>query len=355
MTLVFPKWIPGNHRPSGPIAALTGIHMEADGKPLLWQRDDVDMYAFHVTVPGTARAIDVSLDAITTNDSAGGGGPAASSNILDLNWNAVVLYPQGADSDAVEFAASVKLPAGWKFGTALTPVHSSGDDVEFAPVSLSTLVDSPLIAGLHFRRIELTSAPEIVHEMDLVADNETDLAMTPEDLAAYKKLVAETGALFGARHYRQYHFLYTLSDQVGGHGLEHHESNDSATSERTLLDPDLRMLNADLLPTSSPTPGTASIAAQRAWLLGITRSRWPGICCGFTKVSPTIWVSCWRSVAGCCRPSSIARNWPQPPPALITVPAAPAPFGRYRAIGADSKDANGTGVGKLASQPRLLS
>src|ERR1700684_2305776 len=51
MTLVFPKWIPGNHRPSGPIGALTGLHMEAGGKPVVWQRDEVDMYAFHVTVP----------------------------------------------------------------------------------------------------------------------------------------------------------------------------------------------------------------------------------------------------------------------------------------------------------------
>jgi predicted metalloprotease with PDZ domain len=249
MTLVFPKWIPGNHRPSGPIAALTGMRMEADGQPLVWRRDDVDMYAFHVTVPEAAHSIDVSLDAITSSDSAGGGGPAASSNLLDLNWNAVVLYPQGADSDAVEFVPSVKLPPGWKFGTALVATHSSGDEVEFAPVSLTTLVDSPLIAGLHYRRIELTAPPGTpAHEMDMVADSEADLEMKPEDLAAYKKLVAETGALFGARHYRQYHFLYTLSDQVGGHGLEHHESNDSAAAERTLLDPDLHMLYADLVP-----------------------------------------------------------------------------------------------------------
>ena len=249
MTLVFPKWIPGNHRPSGPIAALTGIHMEAAGKPLIWQRDEVDMYAFHVTVPEGAGAVDVSLDAITSNDSAGGGGPAASSNLLDLNWNAVVLYPQGVDSDAVEFVPSVKLPAGWKFGTALAPTHASGDDVEFAAVSLTTLVDSPLIAGEHYRRVELTSAADMpTHVMDMVADSEEDLAMKPEDLAAYRKLVAETGALFGARHYRQYHFLYTLSDQTGGHGVEHHESNDSVAAERTLLDPDLHMLSADLLP-----------------------------------------------------------------------------------------------------------
>jgi len=249
MTLVFPKWIPGNHRPSGPIAALAGIQMEAAGQPLLWQRDALDMYAFHVTVPESAHAIDVFLDAITSNDSAGGAGPAASSNLLDLNWNVVVLYPQGADSDAVKFVSSVKLPAGWKFGTALTAAHVSGDEVEFAPVSLTTLVDSPLIAGAHYRRIDLTAAAdEPQHVMDVVADNETDLAMDPEGLAAYRKLVAETGALFGARHYRQYHFLYTLSDQVGGHGLEHHESNDSAAAERTLLDPDLHLLSSDLLP-----------------------------------------------------------------------------------------------------------
>lgn len=249
MTLVFPEWIPGNHRPSGPIAALTGIRMEAAGKAVPWRRDDVDMYAFHMVVPEGAHVLEVSLDAITSNDSAGGAGPAASSSLLDLNWNAVVLYPQGFDSDSVEFAPSVKLPAGWKFGTALTTARESGDEVEFAPVSLTTLVDSPLIAGKHYRRIDLTTGSGTpAHEMDVVADSETDLAMTPEDLAAYRKLVAETGALFGVRHYRQYHFLYTLSDQVGGHGLEHHESNDSAAAERTLIDPDLHMLYAGLIP-----------------------------------------------------------------------------------------------------------
>ncbi len=249
ITLVFPEWIPGNHRPSGPIAGLTGIRMEAAGKAVTWRRDDVDMYAFHVIVPEGAQELIVSLDAITSNDSAGGGGPAASSNVLDLNWNAVVLYPQGVASDAVEFVASVKLPAGWKFGTALVPARVAEDEVEFSPVSLTTLIDSPLIAGKHYRRIDLTAGSETpAHQMDVVADTEADLAMTPEDMAAYRKLVAETGALFGARHYRQYHFLYTLSADVGQHGLEHHESNDSAAAERTLVDPDLHMLYAFLIP-----------------------------------------------------------------------------------------------------------
>jgi predicted metalloprotease with PDZ domain len=248
-SIVFPKWIPGNHRPSGPIGALTGIRMEGAGHPISWRRDDLEMYEFHVTVPAGVETLDVSLDAITSQDSAGGGGPAASSNILDLNWNAAVLYPKGVRSDDVSFAPSITLPAGWKFGTALPGARISGDEVEFGPVSLTTLIDSPVIAGVHYRRVELTKPGEAPrHVMDIVADEETDLAMSPQDLAAYKKLVAETGALFGARHYRDYHFLLTLSGQVGGHGLEHHESNDSVEGERAFLDPNLHLLDADLVP-----------------------------------------------------------------------------------------------------------
>ena len=249
VALAFPKWIPGNHRPSGPIGGLTGIRMEAAGRTLPWRRDPLEMYEFHVSVASGVTTLEVSLDAITTLDSAGGGGPASSSNLLDLNWNAVVLYPKGAHSDDVTFVPSVTLPAGWKFGTALPVSHAQGDEVEFAPVSLTTLVDSPLIAGVHYRKIELTKPGEgPVHVMDVIGDSETDLAFKPEEISAYQRLVAETGALFGAHHYRNYHFLYTLSDQVGGHGLEHHESNDSVSFERTLLDPDLHMLSASLLP-----------------------------------------------------------------------------------------------------------
>jgi predicted metalloprotease with PDZ domain len=246
--LVYPKWIPGNHRPSGPIANVAGLHFRTGGQELAWHRDPVEMYSFHVIVPAGVNEIEASFDLISA-DSAGGGGPAASSNLLDLNWNQVVLYPQGQASDAVRVASSVRLPEGWKYGTALTAARSSGNTVEFDPVSLTTLVDSPLIAGVHYRQIELVPAGEMpAHYIDLVGDAESDIAMTPQDVAAYRKLVAEADALFGAHHYRQYHFLYTLSDQVGHHGLEHHESSDNSTGERTLLDPDDHMLDATLLP-----------------------------------------------------------------------------------------------------------
>jgi predicted metalloprotease with PDZ domain len=254
LTLVYPEWIPGNHRPSGPIANVTGLQMEAGGKTLAWQRDPVDMYAFHVEVPAGVNELQVSFDTITTDGSAGASGPSATTNVLDLNWNQVVLYPQGMSSDDVQVAASVVMPAqGWKFGTALPWLRSEqsgGNEVlVFKPVSLTTLVDSPLIAGTHYRKIELTKLGESpVHVIDMVSESEAGLAMTTADQAAYRKLVAETGALFGARHYGEYHFLLTLSDEAGHHGVEHHESSDNSVGERTLIDPDKHLLTAGLLP-----------------------------------------------------------------------------------------------------------
>ena len=248
MTLAYPKWIPGNHRPSGPIANLTGLHFKANGQEIPWQRDPIEMYSFHITVPQGATEVEATFD-VTTTDSAGAGGNAASSNLLDLNWNQVVLYPADAASDAVQCTASVHLPSGWKFGTALPVAHAVGADVDFQPVSLTTLVDSPMIAGEHYREVELTpGGEEPRHTMDIVADSEADLAMTPQDRVAYRRLVDETGVLYGARHYRQYHFLLTLTDVAGHHGVEHHESSDNSTAERTLIDPTQHMIEASLLP-----------------------------------------------------------------------------------------------------------
>ena len=254
LTLVYPKWIPGNHRPSGPIANLTGLQIWAGGKPLAWLRDPVDMYAFHVDVPTSVSELQVSFDTITDDGSAGASGPSGTTNVLNVNWNQVVLYPQGTSAEEVQVAASVLMPGpGWNFGTALPLLntHQSGGNVvnSFKPVSLATLVDSPLIAGAHYRKIELTKPGETPpHVIDMVSEGEEGLAMTQADEAAYRKLVAETGALFGARHYLEYHFLLTLSDEAGHHGVEHHQSSDNSVGERTLVEPDRRLLAAGLLP-----------------------------------------------------------------------------------------------------------
>jgi predicted metalloprotease with PDZ domain len=245
VTLVYPKWIPGNHRPTGPIQNVTGLHIKAGGQELEWQRDLVDMYAFHLQAPQGTKELEVSFDTITYN----GKNSAASSKVVDVNWNQVVMYPQGASSDAVQVTASIKLPDGWKFGTALIPGQQSGGSVDFQPVSLTRLVDSPLIAGAIYRQVQLTPPGETpATVIDIVGESDAAVQMPDADVASYKQLVAETGKLFGARHYEKYHFLFTLSDQTAHHGLEHHESSDNGAAEDTFSDRNSHNLEADLLP-----------------------------------------------------------------------------------------------------------
>ena len=249
LTLMYPKWIPGEHGPTGPITDLAGLKFSAAGKPIVWRRDDVEMYAFHLDVPAGASAIDVSLDFLLPASVSGFSSAASTTaRLAVLSWNQVLLYPRGWGSDQLTYAASLRLPEGWKYGTALPVTEERGGAIKFKPVSLTTLVDSPVIAGSRFRSIKLTEGEGPSFEIDLVSDSAEALMMSADDIAHYKRLVKETDALFGARHYQHYHFLYTLSDYTAHFGLEHHESSDDRVHERTLLDPSLRTYNASLLP-----------------------------------------------------------------------------------------------------------
>ncbi len=249
LTLMYPKWIPGEHGPTGPITDLAGLKVSAAGNTIPWRRDDVEMYAFHIDVPAATNAIDVSLDFLLPATVAGFSSAAsATARLAVINWNQVLLYPQGWGSDQLTYVASLRLPEGWKYGTALPVVEEKGGTITFKPVSLTTLVDSPVIAGSRFRSIKLTEGTGPSFEIDMVSDNAEALMMSTDDIAHYKQLVAEAEALFGAHHYQHYHFLYTLSDYTAHFGLEHHESSDDRVAERTLLDPSLRKYNAGLLP-----------------------------------------------------------------------------------------------------------
>lgn len=249
LTLAYPKWLPGNHRPSGPIENLTGLIITANGRRLAWQRDPVDMYAIHLQVPPGSTELVVLLDAITDNGVAGSTGPAASSQVLDINWNMVLLYPADVSTDAIEVDPSLRLPAGWKFASALDVASQSGDEITFRPVSLTMLVDSPLIAARHFRRVALDRPGDTIpHFLDIAAESDSAMAFTPQQLEDVKNLVTQTGRVFRARHYLHYDLLLTLSDEVGGRGLEHHQSSDNAPGEEFFTDSDHFLLEGSLLP-----------------------------------------------------------------------------------------------------------
>jgi predicted metalloprotease with PDZ domain len=248
LTLYYPQWIPGEHGPTGPLSDLVGLTFTAGGQKLAWQRDPVEMYSFHLQVPAGADSLEVTLDYVAPGGSGNfTAGASSSDDLTVLSWNTVLLYPAGHPAADYTYQASLTLPDGWQWGTALPVASANGDHIDFQPASLVTLIDSPVSTGVHYRKIVLATAP-VSHEIDLVADSDAALAMPADTEAAYKKLVAEALALFGAYHYRDYHFLFTLSDHVASFGLEHHESSDDRVGERTLVDDDMRTARSGLLP-----------------------------------------------------------------------------------------------------------
>jgi predicted metalloprotease with PDZ domain len=239
LTLLYPKWLPGEHAPDGPIGGLSALKFSSVGKTLPWQRDAVDMYAFHLSIPAGTSSLDVSFEVLAVHDAREPNATRlATDAVAIILWNQLMLYPAGVQSDDLQVAARLRLPAGWNFGTALPRAASIGDAVQFAPVSLTTLIDSPVLAGRYFRTEELGGTPAVY--LHLAADSAAALAIPDSTTAQMRKLVQEATGLFGATHYNEYHFLWSLSDQIDYEGIEHHQSSDNRSAERTLIDDDLR-------------------------------------------------------------------------------------------------------------------
>jgi predicted metalloprotease with PDZ domain len=254
LTLYYPKWIPGEHAPDGPVIDLAGLKFFAGGKTLKWRRDLLDGFTIHVEVPAGVTEVNAELDFLSPATFEGGfsAGSSATDKMAVISWNQVLLYPKGWKSDDIVYAATLKLPAGWKFGTPLPIASTTGDQlngetqITFQSTSLTTLVDSPVITGEFLKVVKLADDPPT--EMDIAADSAAALDAPQEVWDHYKNLVVQTNKLFGAHHYRDYHFLLSLSDHVAHFGLEHHESDDSRIDERGLVDDTARKMDAGLLP-----------------------------------------------------------------------------------------------------------
>lgn len=248
MTLVYPEWIPGEHGPTGPVVDQAGfIITTPTGQRVKWERDPVNMYAYHITVPEGTTQLDIKMDFLATAGAEGfSAGASTSANLALLSWNELIVYPADTKAADVMVTPSLKVPEGWKFGTALEPTSAPGVQTSFKTVSLEQLVDSPVLAGRYFREVPL--APEITpkHFLDMAGDGPEDVELSQEHIDNFSRLVRETGALYKSRHYHAYHFLVTLSDQVAHFGLEHHQSSDDRVSEKTFTD-DNSFIEAGLL------------------------------------------------------------------------------------------------------------
>jgi predicted metalloprotease with PDZ domain len=247
ISLTTPKWIPGHHMPSGPVEEITGVVFTANGQTLAWRRDDVDLYQFHLTIPEGVTTLHAHLDCIVTS--------RISQKLAAMEWETLMLYPANTPVRDIPIQPSVKVPAGWGIGTALTPVSSGtypvpapGAVTQFAATNVEQLEDSPILTGEYFHEFPL--APEISprHYIDVVSDEPADSSLRPAVLASLSNLVRETDALYGSHHYHVYHFLLTLSDVAGSMGLEHGQSSDNGVGEKGFADDAHELRESDLLP-----------------------------------------------------------------------------------------------------------
>jgi predicted metalloprotease with PDZ domain len=245
--LLYPEWLPGAHAPEGPIDRLAGLRITANGAPVSWTRDPVDIYAFHVHAAANAKLLDIDFEYLSPT-SPKVAALEISRDLLMLEWNSVVLYPAGYFARQIPVEASLTLPADWKFGSALEVLSTNGPQTKFKRLTLETFVDSPVYAGRYTSRIDLDPGSPIPVHLDLFADRPTLLPMTTEQTEAYRALVQQAYVLFGSHHYSHYDFLYSLSDQIQQPGLEHHQSSENGTDPEAFTEWDKTASDRDLLP-----------------------------------------------------------------------------------------------------------
>jgi predicted metalloprotease with PDZ domain len=248
LTLTTPKWVPGQHRPYGPVENITGVVFTANGMTLPWRRGDVDLYEFQLTIPAGVTRLHAHLDCIVLKD--------VSQKTAVLDWENLLLYPANTPVRDIPVEPSVIVPVGWSVGTALTPMRAgaypvpvAGSTTHFAATNVEQLEDSPILTGLYFH--EFVLAPEISpkHYLDVASDIPEDSDLRPVVLAGLANLVREADALYRSHHYNDYHFLLTLSDAATGERtLEHGQSSENGFEEKAFADDTNMVPDADAMP-----------------------------------------------------------------------------------------------------------
>jgi len=226
IVLLYPQWWPGHHSPVGRADLMAGLVLHAGGKRVEWVRDPVEVFAYHVNVPAGADSLDADFQ-FTSPVDGNEGRIQMTPDMLSLQWTSTTMYPAGYFARDITVQPTVKLPDGWQFATALETQSKNGSETTFRAVPYETLIDSPLLAGRYSKVVELDPDAATPVRLNVFADRPELLVMKPEQIDAHKALVQQAYKLFGSHHYNHYDFLFSLSNQLGGIGLEHHQSNES--------------------------------------------------------------------------------------------------------------------------------
>lgn len=245
MVLLYPAWLPGKHGPRGELEKLTGLTIRAGsatGAILRWERDPVDVYAFHIDVPAGTDKLFLSFE-FTSAVSTSQGRIVVAPNMMNLQFPSVSLYPAGYFARRIPIEATVTYPDGWTARSGL-PATNRGSVYRYQPTNYQVLVDSPVFAGRYFREWTLTDRVDL----NVFADSADELEAKPEMIAAHQRLVDQAVKLFGSQQYDQYEFLLAITDEMGGIGLEHHRSSENGVDPGYFIDWDNALGDRGLLP-----------------------------------------------------------------------------------------------------------
>ena len=248
LTLLYPMWIPGGHTPRGAIDKVAGLAFKANGQKLDWKRDTIDVAAFHVTVPEGVSTITAEFDFLSPTDRSQGR-VVMTPNMLNLQFISTVLYPAGHYGSQITFDPVVTYPAGWTAFTALHVDASTGSTIDYENVPLDILADSPVFAGRYTKQIDLTpKGSDVPVRLGVVADAAKYLETKPEQVKQHQAMVEQALKLYGAQHYDHYQFLFALSGQMSGIGLEHQRSSENGVGTGYFTDWKEKTGFTDLLP-----------------------------------------------------------------------------------------------------------
>jgi len=224
MVLLYPKWVPGGHTPRNEIDKVVDLHITAAGKAVAWKRDPAEVYAFHLDVPKGAKSIEVTFKYVTSTKG-DQGRMMVTRNLLSLEPIGVSFYPAGYFVRQIPIRMTAKYPDGWSAASALN-AKVTGSTYAYEPTNYEILLDSPMLAGRYYKKWPLSERVNL----NVFADTQKELdSATPAMIDGHKRLVEQAVRTFGAQHYDHYEFLLSISNELGGIGLEHHRSSENGT------------------------------------------------------------------------------------------------------------------------------
>ncbi|MBW6527810.1 hypothetical protein KZ813_13260 [Sphingomonas sp. RHCKR7] len=240
MTLLYPRWEAASHGPSLSVVNLTGFAVFAGARRLAWRRDPLEPHAFHLDVPAGAASVTARYQVVAAARD-------LTRDLIMLPWQQLILYPAGWYARNIAVAAMVSLPDGLISHAPLIAGRSADGHLVLPERTLEALLDTPVYAARSATRVSLAAgdAPVTLTAMAAAA---MPPVIPPERVDALRRMVAQTGRVFGTAPFARYDFLVRLGDDLAAGGTEHRAAGEITLPAGYFDDWSRQLLDRDIFP-----------------------------------------------------------------------------------------------------------